>query len=125
LASPFTPPREAREALGRKIRKVRKEIRGRSLNWLAEQVGTSRQHLIRLEKGDHWPSEHLLTAIADALDTPVSYFVGEPSDAHRERLEQALRSLADELYDIAREAAESAAAAERPPSSRGARRSVA
>lgn len=45
-------------------------------------VGTSRQHLIRIEKGIHRPRPELLGRIAEATGTPLDDF--EPSDDDEE-----------------------------------------
>ncbi len=51
---------------GAKLRQARR-ARGLSHDTLARIVGTSRQHLIRLEKGVHRPSPDMLGRICDAL----------------------------------------------------------
>ena len=54
-----------------------------TLDSLGETVGTSRHHLIRLEKAQHRPRADMLTKIAAATGKPVEYFLveeaGEPN----------------------------------------------
>lgn len=65
-----------------RIRRARRQSE-LTLDRLGEIVGTSRHHLIRLEKGDHRPREEMLTRIAEATGKPVDYFLveeaGEPN----------------------------------------------
>lgn len=50
---------------------------------LAAATGTSRSHLIKLEKAVHRPGAGMLVAIAQALDKPLDFFLleaaGEPN----------------------------------------------
>jgi len=62
-----------RERVGRQIQKARKQA-GLSHDALAAQTGTSRQHLIKLEKGMHMPSDALLARIAAATGKSISFF---------------------------------------------------
>ena len=68
--------------IGARIRRARKAS-GLSHDRLGEQVGTSRQHLIRLEKGLHRPRPEMVSRIAEATGRPVDYFLveeaGEPN----------------------------------------------
>lgn len=57
-------------SLGERIRAARKRA-GLSHDTLAARVGTSRQHLIRLEKGIHHPKPEMLSRIAEALGCTV------------------------------------------------------
>jgi transcriptional regulator with XRE-family HTH domain len=65
-----------------RIRRARKAS-GLSLDRLGELAGTSRHHLIRLERGDHRPRVEMLAKIAEATGKPVEYFLveeaGEPN----------------------------------------------
>ena len=65
-----------------RIRRARRQSE-LTLDRLGEIVGTSRHHLIRLEKGDHRPREEMLTRIAEATGRPVDFFLveeaGEPN----------------------------------------------
>ena len=52
-----------------------------SLDSLAARVGSSRRHLIRLEKGEHTPGIELRARIAAATDQPADFFqVGDSED---------------------------------------------
>jgi transcriptional regulator with XRE-family HTH domain len=67
--------------IGARIRRARREA-GLSHDRLAAQIGTSRQHLIKLEKGQHRPRLAMLRAIATATGQPPEWFVDpevEPS----------------------------------------------
>ena len=48
---------------------------GLSLDKLAESVGTSRQHLISLEKARHRPRVEMLSRIAEATGRQVEWFL--------------------------------------------------
>lgn len=77
-------------ALGGRIREARLAS-GLSHDRLAAAVNSSRQHLIRLEKGVHRPSAPLLAAIARATDTPLEEFAAAAeSDAEDEDSEAAM-----------------------------------
>lgn len=60
--------------LASRIRSARRD-RGLSLDHVAGEAGTSRQHLINLEKGKHRPRPEMLERIANALDRPLDYFL--------------------------------------------------
>jgi transcriptional regulator with XRE-family HTH domain len=62
-----------RERIGRQIRKARLAS-GLSHDRIAEKAGTSRFHLIKLEKGLHMPSPELLAEIGRATGQPLSFF---------------------------------------------------
>jgi transcriptional regulator with XRE-family HTH domain len=83
--------------LGRKIRAARKQA-GLSHDRLAAQVGTSRQHLIRLEKGLHAPRPEMVAGIAEATGADPSEFVvddaDEESDLYADLLSHAVREVA-------------------------------
>lgn len=59
--------------LGARIKSARKRA-GLSHDKLGALVGTSRQHLIRLEKGWHRPSDALLQRIAESTGQDPDYF---------------------------------------------------
>lgn len=65
-----------------RIRRARRSA-NLTLDSLAETAGTSRHHLIRLEKGNHRPRVEMLSRIAEATGRPVDYFLveeaGEPN----------------------------------------------
>lgn len=68
-----------KELVGRQIRKARK-AKGLSHDALGAVVGTSRQHLIKLEKGQHLPTDAMLTRIAEATDRELEFFTSESDD---------------------------------------------
>lgn len=61
-----------------RIRRARRSS-GKTLDGLGEEIGTSRQHLIRLEGGKHRPRVEMLQRIAEATGKPVDYFLVEDS----------------------------------------------
>lgn len=54
---------------GASLRRLRRRV-GISQERLAEQVGTTRRHMIRLENGEHLPSGALRDRITEALGVP-------------------------------------------------------
>ena len=62
-----------------RIRKARREAEF-TLDGLGEQVGTSRHHLIRLEKGTHRPRLEMLSKIAEATGRDVEWFLNPGID---------------------------------------------
>jgi transcriptional regulator with XRE-family HTH domain len=62
-----------------RIRRARREA-SLSLDYLAVQVGSSRQHLIRLEQGRHRPRVDMLTRIAEATGRQVEWFLDPDLD---------------------------------------------
>jgi transcriptional regulator with XRE-family HTH domain len=58
-----------------------RERSGLTLDETASASGMSKAHLSRLESGDRQPSIATLIAVARALDTPVSWLLGEDSDS--------------------------------------------
>lgn len=68
-----------KERVGRQIRKARRQS-GLSHDKLAARVGTSRQHLIKLEKGMHLPGDGLLEAIARETGKSEAFFEGDEDD---------------------------------------------
>lgn len=83
--------------VGFKIRQARLEAR-LTLDQLAERTGTSRQHLIKLEKGVHTPRGRMLHAIAQATGKPVEFFDADD--------EEESPSMENVLLEIARAHAE-------------------
>lgn len=74
--------RAAGDLIAARIRRARRSSEIATLDALAEVVGTSRQHLIKLEKGMHRPGPELLTKIAEATGRQVEWFLDpdiEPS----------------------------------------------
>lgn len=62
-----------------RIRRARKDSE-LSHDKLGERVGTSRQHLINLEKGRHRPRPDMLTRIADATGRDIEWFLDPEVD---------------------------------------------
>ena len=62
-----------------RIKRARKEAE-LTLDVLGETIGTSRQHLIRLERGDHRPRPEMLTRIAEATGRSADWFVDPELD---------------------------------------------
>jgi transcriptional regulator with XRE-family HTH domain len=60
----------ALKRLGKKIKKLREDAET-SQAQLAFEIGISRYHLMRLEKGVHDPKYSTLLAIAKALDVDI------------------------------------------------------
>lgn len=70
------------ETLGERVRSLRKR-RGLSHDKLAELVGTSRRHLIRIEQGTR-PKPDMLNRIAEALGTDADHLTAGISDGRQE-----------------------------------------
>lgn len=68
--------------IGQRIVWARKRV-GISQEKLAERIGTSRRHMIRIEKGVHRPGERFLQRIAEATGQPVELFEDEEDDPSR------------------------------------------
>lgn len=62
-----------------RIRRARRES-DFTLDGLGESVGTSRQHLIRLEKGLHRPRPEMLSRIATATGRDLLWFLDPEVD---------------------------------------------
>ncbi len=62
-----------------RIRRARREA-DLTLDAVAETVGSSRHHLIRLEKGIHRPRIEMLTKIAEATGRQVEWFLDPDID---------------------------------------------
>lgn len=60
--------------------RIREARGGLSHDKLGEKVGTSRQHLISLEKGRHRPRLEMLTRIAEATERDVDWFLDPEVD---------------------------------------------
>jgi transcriptional regulator with XRE-family HTH domain len=68
-----------RELVGRRIR-VARRAKLFSHDTLAARVGTTRQHLIRLEKGAHMPRPAMLARIAEATDRDTDWFESDDDE---------------------------------------------
>lgn len=62
-----------------RIRRARREAE-LTLDELGLRVGTSRQHLIRLEQAKHRPRADMLTRISEATGRSVDWFVDPAMD---------------------------------------------
>lgn len=62
-----------------RIKQARKASTFTTLDELAEEVGTSRHHLIRLEGAKHRPRVEMLQKIATATGKPLDFFLVEES----------------------------------------------
>lgn len=65
--------------LAARIKRARREA-DLSHDRLGERVGTSRQHLISLEKGRHRPRPEMLTKIAEATGREIDWFLDPEVD---------------------------------------------
>lgn len=59
-----------------KLHRARKRT-GKSQEFVADEIGTSRRHWIRWENGDHLPSHEYLERIAEALNDASLVEAGE------------------------------------------------
>ncbi len=87
--------------LGARIRLARKQAR-LSHDRLGALVGTSRQHLIRLEKGMHRPRPEMLARIAEATGKPVEFFE-QDDDEEADPVSDLVRSLRALVREVIRE----------------------
>lgn len=70
----------AGQLIASRIRRARRQ-RGLSLDRLGEEIGgVTRQHLIKLEKGQHRPRAAMLSRIAEATGKPVEWFLDPDQD---------------------------------------------
>lgn len=81
-----------RARIGLRIRQARKHS-GLTLDALAARVGSSRQHLIKLEKGQHGPGRPMLAAIAAATGKRQEFFTSDDDEEDALDLTAALRLL--------------------------------
>src|SRR5688500_16568905 len=70
-------------SVGQRIRWAR-ERKGISQEGLAEKIGTSRRHMIRIEKGQHVPRPALLARIAEETGQPIALLNGGDDDEEDE-----------------------------------------
>ena len=96
-------------AIGNRIRAARVAA-GMSQEQFALAIGSSRRHLIRLERGEHRPGRPLLEQIAAVTGREIGWFDPE-AEPHNRQLAMALLDLLHiQVRDLVR--AELAAAAE-------------
>lgn len=65
--------------IGSRIREARGKV-GLSQEAFAARINTSRRHVMRLERGQHMPSEPMLERIADVTGSTVEELVGDDDD---------------------------------------------
>lgn len=66
--------------LGARIRAARVDA-GLTLDKLAGRIGSTRQHLIKLEKGQHKPLLEMRLKLAEATGQPVEWFEATGDEA--------------------------------------------
>lgn len=80
LLPPGSPERATAVVIGNRIRLRRRE-RGMSQGALGVHLGTSNQHVYRLERGYSRLQPNHVPALCAALEAPLSYFLGEGAPA--------------------------------------------
>jgi transcriptional regulator with XRE-family HTH domain len=75
--------------IGDRIKWARKR-KGFSHDTLASMTGTSRRHLIRLEKGENTPGIELRARIAAATEQSVDFFMDGDEDEEEDELAREL-----------------------------------
>jgi transcriptional regulator with XRE-family HTH domain len=78
---------------------------GKSQERIAEEVGTSRRHWIRWERGDHLPSREFLDRIGEATGQPKSFAMFQTDDNDEEGDQVAFGDAMQRLFDRAVDAA--------------------
>jgi transcriptional regulator with XRE-family HTH domain len=69
--------------IGARIRQARLEA-GFSQEAFAAEIGTSRRHMIRLERGDHRPSKPMLRRIAEASGREATWIDPDADEEDRQ-----------------------------------------
>lgn len=72
-------------AIGARIRAARNRA-GLSQEAFAGRINTSRRHVMRLERGQHKPSEGMVARIAEVTGAPVREILGDEDDEDSERV---------------------------------------
>lgn len=93
-----TPSSPTHKTLGERIVWARKR-HGISQERLAEMIGTSRRHMIRIEKDQHIPGGQFLLRIAEATEQDESFFKDEQADDDSEAARMPSLSI-DELLRL-------------------------
>lgn len=78
--SALTKKAVSRLPVGQRIRWAR-ERKGISQEKLAAMIGTSRRHMIRVEKGQHMPGRKLVARIAEATEQPEKFFEADDEES--------------------------------------------
>lgn len=89
---PMTMSEAKRLPINQRIKWARKR-QGLSLDRLAAQVGSSRRHLIRLEKGENRPGPELRARIAVATGQPADFLMDGEDDEEEAALARELISV--------------------------------
>lgn len=89
-------------AMGRKIREAR-QAAGLSQEKLADTAGTSRRHVMRLERGDHRPTQAMVKRLASATGKDESFFA-DSDDEEADPVGDLTRSLLALVRSAIREA---------------------
>lgn len=89
---------DANKQIGRRIRTLRMS-RKLTLEKLAEMAKMSEKHLGKVERGTANPSIQCITAIAEALQLPISTIVEADHERSREELTDEIIALVPELSD--------------------------
>ncbi len=93
-------------SIGQRVRWAR-EKKGISQERLAERAGTTRRHVMRIEKGQHKPRPDLVARIAEATDQQPTFFSANGADDDEEsdpvavELVRALMKRVDEKVEAA------------------------
>ncbi len=87
-----------RERVGRRVKAARSDA-NLTLDGLAARVGTTRQHLIKLEKGQHAPRAEMIQKIAEATGKAPSFFSSDEDEEEAQAMHNL--SLSDALHEIA------------------------
>jgi transcriptional regulator with XRE-family HTH domain len=66
---------------------------------LAELIGTSRRHMIRIEKGLHHPGPAFRARIAEATEQPEEFFESDDDEEAASMRSQPRRSLLADLHE--------------------------
>lgn len=66
-------------SIGLKIRKARTDA-GYSQERFAEKIGSSRRHVMRLERGDHQPGAAMVKRMAEVTGKPESFFADDDDE---------------------------------------------
>ncbi|WP_217200247.1 helix-turn-helix domain-containing protein [Streptomyces buecherae] len=96
----MSDPTDTTETIGARVRQLRL-IRDYSLQELGRQAHVSASQLCRVERGDRYPSEPVLAAVARALGVNVSVLRGQPyiQTLQRDQLDALLTPLSAAFDD--------------------------
>lgn len=102
MVCPVTTPNHTLKSarLGLRIRKAR-VLAGFSQEAFAEKINTSRRHVMRLEKGQHRPSEPMLNRISEVTETSIEELLGGVEDEEESSTVSVTLNLPQVLFDEA------------------------